>query len=478
MPYTPPSKDPLHQNLPRVETLTDPSLGEIITTGRNNSPYSVTHQRPALPRSISSTSYLSRHHRSPSTVTADNTTPDGQVMNHNVAAGAKIHDSHEPFVHGNIRNFSSPINTLKSLPGVITTPPDSSEDEEEREVDVDRLKELREALLQANSSYKSTIETPMNSKVPASSIWSPPTKAGNTSHSRSSSEIALPQHAVSAINIESRTDLSGNSDTEDVLLINPPLLRKKTGELVKPALRPLSRQRRSSMPDVQAYSKAVHFNENIEQVRHFLQVDRPFAISSGSSPIKTYDSEDEYPFDDSYRPKQTTNQKETGRTISRLIPGTPRSQRGLPSHRPRSMPFGSSDEDFESSDEDFDGSFKLGTSQGNLLKLSGSSNNPKHSILGQAPRRQGTSQAFSSRYDFGASLAAALSNNKSTLSDQSEIKSEPGLGAIPILNTRPDTVITKKPDLQSDEYKELIEKYCFVCPLILTENPGWTLTVV
>lgn len=52
------------------------------------------------------------------------------------------------------------------------------------------------------------------------------------------------------------------------------------------------------MPGTPTFSKAVHFNEDIEQVRHFLQVDRPMAVSAGSSPVETYDSESEYPFSD------------------------------------------------------------------------------------------------------------------------------------------------------------------------------------
>jgi len=51
------------------------------------------------------------------------------------------------------------------------------------------------------------------------------------------------------------------------------------------------------MPGTPTFSKAVHFNENMEQVRHFLQVDRPIAVSAGSSPVsEIYDSDTEYPF--------------------------------------------------------------------------------------------------------------------------------------------------------------------------------------
>lgn len=77
----------------------------------------------------------------------------------------------------------------------------------------------------------------------------------------------------------------------------PPMLRKKSGELVRPALRPSSARRRpSSMPGTPTFGKAVHFDSHLEHVRHFLQVDRPLAVSAGSSPVEAYDSDTEFPF--------------------------------------------------------------------------------------------------------------------------------------------------------------------------------------
>jgi hypothetical protein len=79
----------------------------------------------------------------------------------------------------------------------------------------------------------------------------------------------------------------------------PPMLRKKSGELVRPALRPSSAKRRpSSMPGTPTFSKAVHFDSHLEHVRHFLQVDRPLAVSAGSSPVEAYESDSEFPFHD------------------------------------------------------------------------------------------------------------------------------------------------------------------------------------
>lgn len=98
------------------------------------------------------------------------------------------------------------------------------------------------------------------------------------------------------------------SDEDDLSMASrkPPMLRKKSGELVRPALRPSSARRRpSSMPGTPTFSKAVHFDSHLEHVRHFLQVDRPLAVSAGSSPVDVYDSDTEFPFgegDDSRSP--------------------------------------------------------------------------------------------------------------------------------------------------------------------------------
>jgi hypothetical protein len=81
----------------------------------------------------------------------------------------------------------------------------------------------------------------------------------------------------------------------------PPMVRKKSGELVRPSLRPPSARRRpSSMPGTPTFSKAVHFDAHLEHIRHFLQVDKPLAVSARSSSVAAYDNETEFPFDPSY----------------------------------------------------------------------------------------------------------------------------------------------------------------------------------
>ncbi|RKF57665.1 putative protein phosphatase regulator [Erysiphe neolycopersici] len=96
---------------------------------------------------------------------------------------------------------------------------------------------------------------------------------------------------------------SSSDDEEDEINLTPKssMVRKKSGELVRPALRPpVARRRPSSMPGTPTFSKAVHFDSQLEHIRHFLQVDRPLAVSAGSSPVPNYDSDTEFPFGGEY----------------------------------------------------------------------------------------------------------------------------------------------------------------------------------
>ncbi|KAH8594963.1 putative phosphatase regulatory subunit-domain-containing protein, partial [Bisporella sp. PMI_857] len=127
-----------------------------------------------------------------------------------------------------------------------------------------------------------------------------------TGHNRSKTDTSVPIFVVERQNSAIETPMNGSeeevSDDEDPnrsRRSKPPMLRKKSGELVRPALRPSSARRRpSSMPGTPTFSKAVHFDSHLEHVRHFLQVDRPLAVSAGSSPVDVYDSDNEFPFDE------------------------------------------------------------------------------------------------------------------------------------------------------------------------------------
>lgn len=123
--------------------------------------------------------------------------------------------------------------------------------------------------------------------------------ARKISHSRSSTD-ASPLLDFTRQNSDSppRSESDCEDLADDELQLRPTMVRKKSGELVRPALRPASAKRRpSSMPGTPTYSKAVHFDSRLEHVRHFLQVDRPLAVSAGSSPVdSSFEDELEFPF--------------------------------------------------------------------------------------------------------------------------------------------------------------------------------------
>lgn len=126
--------------------------------------------------------------------------------------------------------------------------------------------------------------------------------ARKISHSRSSTDTSsFFDFARNKFDSQCRSpsESEGDEAEDDDQRIKPSLIRKKSGELVRPALRAsrASSRRPSSMPGTPTYCKAVHFQDNsLEHVRHFLQVDRPIAVSAGSSPVDSYDDEVEFPF--------------------------------------------------------------------------------------------------------------------------------------------------------------------------------------
>lgn len=615
MPYTPPT-----QRSPASSKTNSPILSRNHSYIDPSPRSPVASQRPALPRSLSSTSYLNKHRRSPSSTTADNTAANGHVVNGSTESASAAAGSRGSSVNGSLRQSPSPVNDLLIPSGAITTPPDSSDDEE-RGRSIGSLRELQEALQHidvkrvSSPARDGTTETPDSRPQLMTAARSLSAEARKIAHSRSSSEIILSQHNIHPLNTDAIISSSDGSDAEDdELLIKPPLLRKKSGELVKPALRPPSRRRPSSMPGTPTYSKAVHFNEDIEQVRHFLHQDRPIAVSAGSSPVETYDSETEYPFNDESRSKapeweiklanfpssesyerqsapvrveriflasdnqtlvgniacanisfqklvvarftldywKTTSevvaefnhdvrkkQKDDGydrfnfnikladqanlesktlllciryqvngqeywdnnnsmnyqvdfskkvkqRTNKRSNGGLgaiPRSRHSPLAPRPRSMP-ASLDDDFGN---DYENKFSFGSPRPVIISESPNASirlKPKSKrgslFPDQANNRSQSGQAFSSRYDFSASLSAALSTAQTALGERSGLKVNTGnkvnagyfdrpapavkahtTGA-PIPGTRPDSLSSEKPDLQSAEYNELIQKFCFV----------------
>ncbi|KAM3512044.1 hypothetical protein MY11210_004304 [Beauveria gryllotalpidicola] len=274
MPYTPPSRSPASS----ISASPDVSRRSSFQNG----------PRPSLPHSAS---YLNKHRRSPS-ITAISTDQPTAV---------------QPPPTASLRQSPPPVTDVRPIPAAaIISPPESASgsDDEYKAASEDNLKHLREAVSQisqgtpfssdenlADAANAILALSPMRIDFSSSSDVSPyPSSGLKVSHSRSATE----PHAGYSTSADNSATIS--SESEEDLRYKPQMVRKKSGELVRPALRGSSRRRPLSMPGTPVFSKAVHFDSHLEHVRHFLQVDRPLAVSAGSSPVEAYESDTEYPF--------------------------------------------------------------------------------------------------------------------------------------------------------------------------------------
>ncbi|KAH0548681.1 hypothetical protein GP486_007775, partial [Trichoglossum hirsutum] len=324
MPYTSPSRSPLNASYPTTQNL-----------GRNGSHTGVsgtsTKQNP--PRS---TTYMHRHRRTPSlskAITLSAPHPavklDCRLPGLESEAIEDYQDQSAVRTGPSLRRSPPPVSDSAIPSGAIISSPDStqnsSDDEackskERRGRRLENLAELQEAIRIIEQRRGSSPDGSPDSErrdadeekvkmvlqltespilESTTTLYQPPSAASHFGqtlvrearkmpHSRSSTETsALPDKAAES------PDSSDIDDDAYRLNEKPVMVRKKSGELVKPALRP---RRPSSMPGTPTYSKAVHFDSHLEHVRHFLQVDKPLAVSAGSSPVEAYESDPEFPF--------------------------------------------------------------------------------------------------------------------------------------------------------------------------------------
>jgi hypothetical protein len=320
MPYTPPS-----QRSPAASASSSPVLSRRSSyqAGVHAAPHT---NRPDLPRSAS---YLTRHRRTPSVKTTSFVPAPGSEPTPPGTAESEDNDSSIK-TNGSLRQSPPPVTDDKAMPsGVVLSPPESaqnSSDDEDggksRGRDAETLAELQASLQIIGQRREGSPHRRAEDMAKANQVLtlimpsSKPIDVQPTSHHV---EISLPEgrkkghtrsNTDSSVYVSfdrpSETPVSGSEeedgsdyDDPDRSGRKPPMLRKKSGELVRPALRPSSARRRpSSMPGTPTFGKAVHFDSHLEHVRHFLQVDRPLAVSAGSSPVEAYDSDTEFPFSD------------------------------------------------------------------------------------------------------------------------------------------------------------------------------------
>ncbi|KAE8147595.1 putative phosphatase regulatory subunit-domain-containing protein [Aspergillus avenaceus] len=290
MPYTAPLKpSPSAQHIENIESTshscpTSPTLAEPQSN------------RPRLSRTYSSTAYVRKHRRSPST-------------SKTFAPPAPSLSKHVLDSHAAIRQSPPPRSEAPIPPGAVISPPESAPNSSDEELsykrrDGLRLEELEAAVRSIEQRRASLPERDTTEGKSSSSLTLATNRTPKLSHpplSREARKIShsrsVTEHSISIRQEEAVTSSPEESDRDDEPRKKQPMVRKKSGELVRPALRPPSARRRpSSMPGTPTYSKAVHFDSQLEHIRHFLQLDKPQAVSAGASPVDDYESEGGFPF--------------------------------------------------------------------------------------------------------------------------------------------------------------------------------------
>ncbi|KAK1057250.1 hypothetical protein LTR74_014301 [Friedmanniomyces endolithicus] len=301
MPYNPPSAQSPASSRP-----TSPAVSRTSSYSEDGL-RSPVMGRPQPPRSHSS-SYLRKHRRSTSLPRSDAAAPPTPTE----AADSPV-EVVDFAPNNSLRQSPPPVNNLRIPTGMVLSPPESPEQSDgddaakeergrETETNWDQLKEAVRGIDQRRSGSpdKAGVRIMEIASEPEAQVAPPAVlsaEARRIAHSRSATETAIIIPKTPTYESPTQTSDDSDEDGDQGPFSKPSLVRKKSGELVRPALRGSSRRRYSSMPGTPTYSKSVHFNEEENQTRHFLQVDKPMAVSAGTSPVESYESESEFPFD-------------------------------------------------------------------------------------------------------------------------------------------------------------------------------------
>lgn len=345
-----------------------------------------------------------------------------------------------------------------------------------------------------------------------------------------------PSTLVPSFDYETLMGFDGDVDSGDEQSRQKSPILTESGKLVRPALRSVLLHRSASTPGSPArpLSKVVRFDPHIEYLQPFLQIDQPLAISAGSSPTEAHENDAELSFrdHDADGPNPSFEWEILRQNFPREIPlrmklpvkvekvflsSDKRSligsiavaNLGADKHVVAHFTFDywktslvvvaeyTHDVRQPETDEydEFNFIVKL-ADYGNLetttmffcvkyyvdgQEYCDDNNSANFQVNFQKKAKPTKSnKGFGNRYDFGASLAAAIKAANSTLDDRNGLRMKPAEPAKPVprIPTQATTSIhqneplakdiggeaiaPEKPALASLAYNELLDKYCFV----------------
>ena len=285
MPYTPPSISP--SGLQSVSPVKSSSSYAGLTNGYP-SPSTAKQFPPTAPPPSRNPSALSSHHSRPTNHHRRSSGPTSPPrVPIPVTAFAK--DRPSPRRPSPAPRTSADHSTSSSDDEADTQPKRQSL----KKRDLPNLKELRDAIRENLPQHKAA---------------SPPSSPDQQYLNKS---VISPKDNLSPFD-NTRYD-STTSDGEQSSSTTPPdegtelprMVRKKSGEVVRPSLKNANLRRRPlSLPSTPVFPKAVHFDAQLEHVRHFLHSEKPLAVSTNTSPSAEYSSSNEFPFEKELSEKQ------------------------------------------------------------------------------------------------------------------------------------------------------------------------------
>lgn len=140
---------------------------------------------------------------------------------------------------------------------------------------------------QSSDSLKTEIQEPLESPKDfttshrSSIIINSPSKSTDSNNSNNSKKFNSLKFLRKNSSTSTELNDSSNSNLE---LITHPLVRKKSGELVKSSLKLPSLARSNSMPNA---TKSVRFATVLEKVKFFKKAEKPIAVSAETSPVSS-----------------------------------------------------------------------------------------------------------------------------------------------------------------------------------------------
>ncbi|KAK6348339.1 hypothetical protein TWF718_006139 [Orbilia javanica] len=316
MPYTPPSPSPNASHSQSRTSSRSSSFSEISSPSA-----AINLITPAKPQPTRSTSYLNKTRRSSLGGPRPGDAKPAHFMMSPPGSG--------PILHPPRSTSGSSIRQAPQVPimstGVVISPPDSSHNSSDDEAENNQIKRGRQ--LVDVKELEAAIRNSIPQRRAASPVMDPKPEqvfieqrspeilsariheklAHVVGHARSASDVTgsrqvptirQPEGPKRSQSQQGSPNMNDDDDEDDAYRIAPPMVRKKSGELVKSSLKsPNLRRKASSVPSTPTYPKVVHFDAHLEHVRHFLHSERPTAVSAGSSPVESgIDTDNEYPF--------------------------------------------------------------------------------------------------------------------------------------------------------------------------------------